>query len=45
MVEKSPAGGRVLWEAHVPIRVDASAREFVLGTRLDLGEGTFIAQQ
>ena len=45
MVEKSPAGGRILWEARVPVRIDAIASEILFATRLDLGEGAFIAQQ
>jgi hypothetical protein len=45
MVEKSPAGGRVLWESRVPVRIDAIASEFLFATSLDLGEGTFIAPQ
>jgi hypothetical protein len=45
MVEKSPAGGRILWEARVPVRIDAIASEILFATRLDLGEGTFIAPQ
>lgn len=43
MVEKSPAGGRVLWEARVPVRIDAIASEILFATRLDLGGGTFVA--
>jgi hypothetical protein len=45
MVEKSPAGGRVLWKAHVPIRMGAIASGILFATRLDLGEGIFITLQ
>jgi hypothetical protein len=45
MVEKSSAGGRVHWEAHVPIGIDAIDSEILFATRLDLGEGTFIVLQ
>jgi hypothetical protein len=44
-LRKSSTCGRVLWEAHVPIRIDVIASEIFFATRLDLGEGISIGLQ